>query len=104
MNYGATLGKALCAAATGSGWFLAGGFVGIGLFTFVDIPFRLTPSDPPFQWVEPMMWTALGCGVVGALLGASRAWYHLSAAPKRADSSTSPNASTVRRSVGTRGG
>ena len=69
MNLGARFGMVVCIALTGAAGFGIGGLVGPVLFMLVDIPLRLTPHEPPFQWIEPMMWTGFGCAVLGACAG-----------------------------------
>ena len=56
--------------------FVACGFLGAVLFMLVDIPLRLTPNEPPFQWGEPMGWTALACAIVGSFSIAFFTWRH----------------------------
>lgn len=68
MTPGENLGRAACAAAWACGGFGLGGILGIVLFAVADINLRLTPHEPPFRWVEPMMWTGFGSGVVAAFV------------------------------------
>src|SRR6185436_13572761 len=63
--------------------FVAGGFGGAVLFCVVDLFLRLTPHEPPFQWIEPRMRAGLACAVLGALVGSLLAVYHLRAAARR---------------------
>jgi hypothetical protein len=73
MMRGATLGDVLWLSFSIWLGIVAGGFLGIVLFACIDISFRLIPSEPPFQFVEPMLWTGLVAAAVGGWLGGWRA-------------------------------
>ena len=70
MTSGEDLGRTICSALWACLGFMLGGILGVFLFAAVDLNFRIVPSEPPFQWVEPMYWTSLACAIGGAGLGA----------------------------------
>ncbi len=78
MRLGATLGMAVCIALTSVAG--AGLAIVVGLFVFplalglLELAFSATRDDPPFRWMQPVLWLLPGAAILGAGIGAFMAW------------------------------